>query len=141
MKKFMQEFKEFAIRGNVIDMAVGVVIGGAFSKIISSLVADLIMPLLSVLTGKVNLASLAWEVIPAATPEGTAVVVTYGVFLQALLDFILIAFSIFLAVKFITKLHKKEEKPAEEPAEPTPTKEELLLAEIRDLLKEKNVKE
>lgn len=134
MKKFLREFKEFAVRGNVLDMAVGVVIGGAFSKIVSSLVADLVMPLLSILTGRVNLSSLAW-ILPSPVEGGDPITVTYGVFLQTLLDFILIAFSIFVVIKLINRLHKKKEEPSPAPEEPKPSKEEILLAEIRDLLK------
>ena len=133
MKKFIREFKEFAMRGNVLDMAVGVIIGGAFSKIVSSLVSDLIMPLLSIVTGRINLSALTW-VINTPTADGTPITVTYGVFLQSLLDFILIALSIFLAIKCINRFHKKAEKSNGPEPVPAPTKEELLLTEIRDLL-------
>lgn len=135
MKKFMKEFKEFAMRGNVLDMAVGVVIGGAFSKIVSSLVENVIMPALSLITGKINLADLA-VTLPAASGED--IVLGYGIFLQNILDFVLIALSIFLVIKLINRIHKKKEE-APKPA-PLPSKEEVLLTEIRDLLKEQNDK-
>lgn len=138
MKKLMKEFKEFAMRGNVMDLAVGVVIGGAFGKIVSSLVTDIIMPVLSLITGRIDLTTLSIS-IPAAIQGGKAIAITYGVFLQNVLDFIIIAFSIFLAIKVINRLQrKKEETPS--PA-PEPSKEEILLTEIRDLLKEHSEKE
>lgn len=142
---FLQDFKAFAMKGNVIDMAVGVVIGGAFGKIVSSLVANVIMPPIGLLVGGVNFTDLKWvmkaaevgadgkELVPAVTLE-------YGRFLQATFDFLVIAFSIFLFIRLLTRLtakKKKEEAPAAPPAPPQPTKEELLLTEIRDLLKEK----
>jgi len=133
MRKQLNEFKEFAMRGNVMDLAVGVVIGGAFGKIVSSLVTNIIMPLLSLITGRINLATLSAS-IPAAF-GGNPIIITYGVFLQAVLDFIAIAFSIFIVVKAMNKLkRKKEDVP---PPPPQPSKEELLLTEIRDLLKNK----
>ena len=135
MKKFMQEFKEFATRGNVLDMAVGVVIGGAFSKIVTSLVENIIMPALSLITGKINLTDLA---VTLPVSSGDPIVLGYGVFLQNILDFILIALSIFMIVKLINRFHKKKEE-APKPA-PAPSKEEVLLTEIRDLLKEQNRK-
>ncbi len=138
MKNFMKEFKEFAMRGNVIDLAVGVVIGGAFGKIVSSLVTDIIMPVLSVILGRVDLTSLK-ATIPAAMEGGKPILITYGVFLQTVLDFVVIAFSIFLAIKLINRLQKKKEETPPAPAEPS--KEEVLLTEIRDLLKEQNSKE
>lgn len=131
MKKLIQEFKQFAMRGNVMELAVGVVIGGAFGNIVSSLVKDVIMPVLSLITGKINLTTLA-VVIPAAVPGDARIIITYGVFLQNVLDFILIAFSIFIAVKVINRLQRKKEEA------PKPSKEELLLTEIRDLLKEQS---
>ena len=134
MKKFLQEFKDFAMRGNVMDMAVGVVIGGAFGKIVSSLVEDIVMPALSLLTGRISLAALALT-IPTEVP-GVPIVIKYGLFLQSVLDFVIIAFSIFAVIKLINRIHKKKEEAP--PAPPAPTKEELLLTEIRDLLKEKN---
>ncbi|MDD5953271.1 MAG: large-conductance mechanosensitive channel protein MscL [Oscillospiraceae bacterium] len=131
MKKFFADFKAFVSKGNVIDMAVGVVIGAAFGKIVSSLVDNIIMPALSLLTGSINLSELAFT-IPSAT--GDPISLQYGLFLQNIIDFFIIAFTIFLCIKLIGKFRrKKEEAPA---APPEPTKEELLLTEIRDLLKE-----
>jgi len=137
---FIKEFKEFATRGNVMDMAVGVIIGGAFGKIISSLVDDVIMPLIGKLTGGssfkdlfVSLDGTTYKTLAEAKEAGAAVF-AYGNFIQNIVDFLIIAFCIFLMVKAVNKLmHKKEEEPA--PAEPT--NEEKLLTEIRDLLKEK----
>lgn len=146
MKKssFLEEFKAFAMKGNVIDMAVGVIIGGAFGKIVSSLVADIVMPLVGILVGSVNFRDLTLKLSEAVlnakgeviTP---AVTIAYGLFLQNVLDFLLIAFSIFVAIKLLGKLKKKEEVASapEAPQVPTPNKEEVLLTEIRDLLKEK----
>ena len=135
MKKFFEEFKAFAMRGNVIDMAVGVVIGGAFGKITTSLVNDIIMPLISMLTGGIDFSAWKW-VLKEAVMEGS-IVVTPEV--AVILDFI-IAFAVFCMVKAINKMHDKLSKPAEPEPEkaPEPTKEELLLAEIRDLLKEQS---
>ena len=139
MKKFFQEFKTFAMRGNVMDMAIGIIIGGAFGKIISSLVADVIMPCIGVFMGGVNFAELklilkeatldaAGEVIPAVT-------MNYGVLIQVIFDFIIIAFCIFLVIKAMNKMsRKKEEAPAEPPQ---PSDEVKLLTEIRDALKER----
>lgn len=140
MKKFIQEFKDFAMRGNVIDLAVGVIIGGAFGKISSSLVTDIITPLLSILTGKINLSTLS-VIIPAAQGGGN-ITLAYGIFLQAVLDFVITAFAIFIMIKLMNRVHKKKEDAVEEapPAEPEPSKEELLLTEIRDLLKENAAK-
>ena len=144
MKKFFEEFKAFAMRGNVLDMAVGVVIGGAFGKITTSLVGDIIMPLISMLTGGVDFSSWKW-VLKEAVMEGAEVVtpevaVNYGSLIAVILDFIIIAFVVFCMVKSINRMHEKLTGPAEpEPEkEPEPTKEELLLTEIRDLLKEQN---
>ena len=134
MKKFLNEFKEFAMRGNVLDMAVGVVIGGAFGKITTSLVNDIIMPLISMLTGGIDFSSWKW-VLKAAQGDAAEVAVNFGNFIAVVLDFIIIALAIFCMLKAINKLHKKkEEAPA---APPEPSAEEKLLAEIRDLLKEK----
>ena len=145
MKKFFEEFKTFAMRGNVIDMAVGVVIGGAFGKITTSIVNDIIMPAISMLTGGVNFAD--WKIVlkeAVANAEGvidpaTEVAIRYGNTIAIILDFIIIAFAVFCMVKALNSLHKKKEEPAPEPeappAPPAPTTEELL-AEIRDLLKE-----
>lgn len=137
--KFLNDFKAFAMRGNVVDMAVGVIIGGAFGKIVSSLVADIIMPPIGFLVGGVNFTELA---ITLKVPEiingvqTAPVTINYGNFLQAVFDFIIIAFCIFMLVRLISRFSKKEEsKPA---APPQPSAEEKLLAEIRDLLKERN---
>ena len=139
---FLQEFKAFAMKGNVIDMAVGVIIGGAFGKIVSSIVADVIMPPIGLLVGGVNFTDLEWVLKPAEMVDGkeiAAVPLNYGNFLQVTFDFLIIAFSIFMFIKLLTKLteNKKEEAPAAPPAPPAPSKEEVLLTEIRDLLKEK----
>lgn len=140
--KFIEEFKKFALKGNVVDMAVGVIIGGAFGKIVTSLVNDIIMPLITLLTGKVNLSelSLVLKETPAVNEAGETIteklLLPYGAFIQNIIDFLIIALCIFFMVKAITKLHKKkEEAPAPAPA---PSNEEVLLTEIRDLLKEKN---
>jgi len=128
----MQEFKKFAMRGNVVDMAVGIVIGGAFGKIVSSLVGDVIMPPLGMLVSNVDFTQLSLTLREAS--EGVeAVTLGYGAFLKAVVDFVIIAFAIFMVVKGMNTLKKKEEeKPAPAPA---PPKEEVLLTEIRDLLK------
>ncbi|MDC2864951.1 large conductance mechanosensitive channel protein MscL [Bacillus sp. BP-3] len=123
------EFKKFALKGNVMDLAVGVVIGGAFGKIVSSLVNDIIMPLLGLLLGGINFSKLAY-------PLGKDPL-KYGAFIQTVVDFFIIAFSIFLFIKLFNKLtFKKEEEKKEEV--PAPSKEEVLLTEIRDLLKQQN---
>ena len=139
MKKFLEEFKAFAMRGNVMDMAVGVVIGGAFGKISTSLVNDIIMPLISMITGGIDFSD--WKLVlneavidtqgTVVTPE---VAINYGNLISVILDFI-----IFCVIKAINRLHKKpEEVPVEEPAPPEPSAEEKLLTEIRDLLKERS---
>jgi len=128
----MQEFKEFAVKGNVVDMAVGVIIGGAFGKIVSSFVADVIMPPIGVLLGGVNFSDLAIT-IQDAVGTSPAVVIAYGKFVQTVIDFTIIAFVIFMAIRFINNLKKKEEAAPAAPAEPS--KEQVLLTEIRDLLK------
>ena len=135
---FFKEFKEFAVKGNVMDMAIGVVIGGAFGKIVTSLVSDIIMPLISAVTGGLTFTDWKW-VIREAVMEGDTVVkpelsMTWGNFLQVIFDFIIIAFCIFLVVKGMNKLKKKEE-PAPEPAPAEPSEDIKLLTEIRDLLK------
>lgn len=132
MKQWINEFKRFALRGNVLDMAVGVIIGGAFSTIVRSLTDDILMPLLGILIGQVNLSGLAFTV---KNPLGGAdVTLAYGLFLQNVLNFILIALAVFLMVKAINQVQRKTEE--KEAALPKPGKEELLLAEIRDILKE-----
>jgi len=142
MKKFLEEFKAFAMRGNVIDMAVGVVIGGAFGKITTSIVNDIIMPLISMLTGGIVFSDWKWVLKEAVlnadgTEAAAAVSVNFGNTIAVILDFIIIAFAIFCMIKAMNKLHqKKEEAPAAPPAPPEPSAEEKLLTEIRDLLKE-----
>lgn len=144
MGKFLTEFKEFAMKGNVIDMAVGVIIGGAFGKIVTSLVNDIIMPVVGIATGGVNFKDhkillKAAETAADGTVINPEVMLTWGVFVQSIVDFLIIAFCIFVAIRWMNKLKKatikaKEEAPAAAaPAEPT--KEEQLLTEIRDLLK------
>ncbi|MEW5757447.1 MAG: large-conductance mechanosensitive channel protein MscL [Pseudomonadota bacterium] len=130
---FVQEFKQFAVKGNVVDMAVGIIIGAAFGKIVSSFVSDVIMPPLGVLIGGVNFTDLA-VTIKEAAGDATAVTLNYGKFIQTIFDFVIIAFAIFMAIKFINRLKKQEE--AAPAAPPAPSKEEVLLAEIRDLLKQ-----
>ena len=133
----LQEFKDFAMKGNVVDMAVGVIIGGAFGKIVSSLVADVIMPPIGVLLGGVDFSDLAVTIKEASKDAAganiPAVVISYGKFIQTLIDFTIIAAAIFLIIKILSSFKKKaEEAPASPPA---PSNEEMLLAEIRDLLK------
>ena len=143
MKKFIAEFKEFAMKGNVVDMAIGVVIGGAFGKITTSLVNDVIMPLISRITGGVDFSAWKWvlkaaEVDKTGAETAAEIAVNYGSFIAVVLDFLIIALVLFMVVKAINKLRtigKKPEEPAEE-EEPAPTSEELL-TEIRDLLKDK----
>ena len=134
---FVKEFREFAMRGNVVDMAVGVIIGAAFGKIVSSLVGDVVMPLLGLLVGGVDFTGLKIVLREAdAAAKLTEASLNYGNFIQTVFDFTIVAFAIFMAIKLMNKLNrKKEEAPA---APPAPTKEEVLLSEIRDLLKEQN---
>lgn len=161
MKKFFEEFKNFIAKGNVIDMAVAVIIGGAFNKIITSLVNDIIMPAISMLMGGLDVTEWKYVISPAVI-DATGVEVTaesairYGLFIQTVIDFLIVAFSIFVALKVILtfqtkfketadKLKKKQEEEvkeevAEEPAAPEITAEQALLTEIRDLLKEQNAK-
>ncbi len=137
MAKFVQEFKDFAMRGNVLDMAVGVIIGGAFGKIVSSLVADVIMPPIGWLVGGVNFSDLKYD-LPVVISGQEPATIAYGAFIQSCIDFLIIAFCIFLMIKGISKLTKKKEEPkTEEPAAPAAPTQEELLAEIRDLLKQK----
>ena len=135
---FVKEFREFAMRGNVVDMAVGVIIGGAFGKIVSSLVGDVFMPVLGILTGGVDFKDLKIT-LAEAVGETPAVTLNYGAFIQNVFDFIIIAFAIFMMIKALNKLKKPAEEvaaPAEEVAAPAePSAEEKLLTEIRDLLK------
>lgn len=130
--KFLDEFKTFAMKGNMIDMAVGIIIGGAFGKIVSSLVADIIMPPIGVLLGGVNFTDLKMT-IKAATDTAEAVTWNYGNFIQVAIDFLIIALAVFMLVKAINSMKKKEE--AAPAAPPAPTKDQELLVEIRDLLK------
>lgn len=131
MKKFMAEFKTFIARGNVMDMAVGVIVGDAFKSIANSLTNDILMPLLGIPTGQVSFANLSFTI-------GDAVI-QYGNFIQATLDFLIMAFAVFCMVKALNQFRrKKEEAPAAPPAPPEPSTEEKLLMEIRDLLKEQN---
>lgn len=132
----LNEFKEFAVKGNVVDMAVGIIVGGAFGKIVSSFVADVVTPPLGVLLGGVNFTDLA-IVLKEAQGEVPAVALKYGAFLQTVFDFIIVAFAIFMAVKAMNtmkRLREKEEAAAPPPAPPEPSNEEKLLTEIRDLL-------
>ena len=133
---FVKEFKEFAMRGNVIDLAVGVIIGASFGKIVTSLVDDLIMPPIGFLTGGIDFSEKKWILKPADTTNSVAEVsVKYGNFLNTLIQFLIIAFCIFIIVKVINQLNRKK---ADSPAvPPAPTKQEVLLTEIRDLLKTK----
>ena len=130
----LQEFKKFAMRGNVVDMAVGIIIGAAFGKIISSFVADVLMPPIGLLIGGIDFSNLAITIKEAAG-AATAVTINYGKFIQSVVDFVIIAFAIFMAIKGMNALKKKEE--AAPPPPPVPSNEEVLLGEIRDLLKQK----
>ena len=130
MKKFLNEFKAFAMRGNVMDLAVGVIVGGAFPNITNSLINDIIMPIIGIFVGEDTFASLSFNIGPAQ--------IMIGNFIQAVFNFIVLAFVVFCLVKAINSLHrKKEEAPAAPPAPPEPSSEEKLLTEIRDLLKNK----
>lgn len=135
MKKWISEFKKFAMRGNVADMAVGIIIGAAFGKIVSSLVSDIVMPPIGVLLGGVDFSNLSWT-IKAATEDTPAVVIGYGKFLQTIIDFLIIAASVFALVKGINALRTKMESASEKEEAHRLTKEQQLLTEIRDLLKE-----
>lgn len=131
MKNFFKEFKQFAMRGNVLDMAVGVVVGSAFTAIVNSLVQDIFTPIISALTGKTNFENLTIEI-------GNAQI-NYGNFLNAVISFLIVSFSIFCMLKVINKLIREKDKQEEVKKEPIPTNEELLLTEIRDLLKEREL--
>lgn len=140
MKSFAKEFKEFALKGNVFDMAVGIIIGAAFGKIVASLVADIFMPLLSLILGNFNISDAKYVLKPAEmAADGSVAVaelaITYGTFLQNIIDFVIIALVIFSMIKLINKLRKKEEPKEEEPKVEEPSEEVLLLREIRDSLK------
>jgi large conductance mechanosensitive channel len=137
MMSIIKDFREFAVRGNVVDMAVGIIIGAAFGKVVSSLVSDVFMPPLGWIIGGVDFSDLA-IVLPEIIEGKGSVSIMYGQFIQTILDFTIVAFAIFMMIKVINRLKKKEE---EKPAEaPVPTKEELLLTEIRDLLKQQQQK-
>ena len=128
----MSEFKDFAMRGNVIDMAVGIVIGGAFGKIVSSFVSDVLMPPIGIMMGGVDFGDLA-VVLQEASGDVAAVTLNYGSFIQTVVDFLIIAFAIFMVIKAMNNMKKKEEEAPAEP--PKPSAEEVLLTEIRDALK------
>jgi large conductance mechanosensitive channel len=129
----MKEFKEFAMKGNVVDMAVGIIIGGAFGKIVSSLVSDVIMPPIGLLLGGVDFSDLAY-VLKEAEGEMAAVTISYGVFLKTVIDFVIIAFAIFMVIKGMNRMKRKEEA-APPPPPPEPSSTDKLLMEIRDSLK------
>jgi len=132
----LKEFKEFAVKGNVIDMAVGIIIGAAFGKVVSSVVSDVIMPPIGLIIGGVDFSKLAIT-LQAAGAGKEAVLLSYGKFIQTTIDFTIVAFAIFMMIKGINALKRQETAQPAPPAEPVPTKEELLLTEIRDLLKQK----
>jgi large conductance mechanosensitive channel len=139
VKNRFDDFKQFAMKGNVIDLAVGVIIGGAFGKIVTSLVNDVLMPLIGLIAGRVDLSSLALTLRPGDTAANiAALTLRYGSFLQSIVDFLIIAASIYLFIKLISNLKRKQEKAAMETPAVVPTKTEELLVEIRDLLKEDN---
>ncbi|OQB15184.1 MAG: Large-conductance mechanosensitive channel [Firmicutes bacterium ADurb.Bin193] len=131
--KFIEDFKKFAFKGNVLDMAVGIIIGGAFGKIVSSVVNDIIMPIFGIILGGINFRDLKWVITPA-TGETPELALTYGMFIQSVVDFIIIAASIFIFIRIIGKLIRKKEK---EEATPERDKGVVILEEIRDLLKDK----
>lgn len=145
MKKTLNKFRDFAMKGNVLDLAVAVIIGGAFGKIVGSLVNDIIMPPIGLILGNVDFKELKWvmqEAQPALLegdkiirPEISAVTLNYGMFIQNIIDFLIIAFTVFIIVKLAVKIQKKKAAAPVEP--PAPSKEEQLLTEIRDILKEK----
>ncbi len=143
MGKFINEFKQFAVKGNAVDMAVGVIIGGAFGKIVSSIVNDIIMPPIGWLIGGVNFSDLKFT-LPAVDIAGLEkmqpATINYGSFIQTIIDFVIIAFCVFLLVKGINKLARKKAEEPKPETPPAPSKEEQLLTEIRDLLKEQNNK-
>ena len=131
----VKEFREFAMRGNVVDMAVGIIVGAAFGKIVSSLVADVVMLSIGLLLGGVDFSGLKITISQAAQ-GAEAVSINYGIFIQTVIDFTIIAFAIFLMIKAINKMKRREEEAPKAP--PAPSKEEALLAEIRDILKNKS---
>lgn len=132
---FIREFKEFAVRGNVIDLAVGVIIGGAFNKIVTSLVGDMIMPIIAVMTGGVSIADRKVQLVPSrAEAAGKAAELKYGAFFQTVVDFMIIAFCVFMLVKFINILRRRLEREPEAKQAAPPPEDVLLLREIRDAL-------
>ncbi len=137
MKKFLEDFKAFAMKGNVMDLAVGVIIGSAFGKIVTSLVADMIMPLLSLILGRFNIAD-ASKVLVEQKGDNPAVLLRYGAFIQSIIDFLIIAFSIFLVIRLLGKFKRKKEEAVTEAVPEKNSQEAELLTEIRDLLKEKS---
>lgn len=147
MSKFLKDFRDFAMRGNVIDMAVGVIIGAAFGKIVSSLVDDIIMPLVGVATGGINFTDYKWVIQPEVKDAAGEIItplvsLNWGTWVQTVVNFLIVAFCIFVMIRFMQNLRKKKEEvvaAAPAPA-PEPTKEEVLLTEIRDLLKEQQKK-
>lgn len=141
MGKFIEDFKAFALKGNVVDMAIGVIVGGAFGKIVTSLVNDIIMPVISVITGGDGYKNLKYVITPGKEAVGDVaaveeVAINYGLFIQNIVDFLIIALCIFVALRYTMKFMKKEEKAEEAAPAPEPTPEEKLLTEIRDILKE-----
>ncbi len=136
--KFIEEFKEFISRGNVIDLAIGVVVGGAFKSIVDSLVNDIIMPVVGFLIGGLDFSSYALKLSSTIADDGTEIVnaILYGKFINSIISFLIIAFCLFITVKVINKLRRKEEPSPEPSAPPAPSNEEVLLSEIRDILKE-----
>lgn len=147
MSKFLKDFRDFAMRGNVIDMAVGVIIGAAFGKIVSSLVDDIIMPMVGVATGGINFTDYKWVIQPEVKDAAGEIItplvsLNWGTWVQTVVNFLIVAFCIFVMIRFMQNLRKKkEEEVAAAPAPaPEPTKEEVLLTEIRDLLKEQQKK-
>jgi len=139
---FIGEFREFAVRGNVVDLAVGVIIGASFGKIVSTLVDNVIMPPVGLLIGRVDFSKMAWQLKPddPATEAIDPVAIQYGLFINAIVQFVLVAFAVFLMVKFINHLRRQEAAAPEPAAPPAPTPTETLLGEIRDLLKAKKGK-
>ena len=142
MASFKKEFKEFVLRGNVMDMAVGIIIGGAFGKIVSSLVDDILMPIIGLFTGGVNFTELKWVIKPAELNAAgeeivAATTLNYGLFIQNIIDFLIIALVIFMMIRGINSLRKKQEEPATPEPAPEPSDEVKLLTEIRNLLDKK----
>ena len=134
MKTFFEEFKSFAMRGNVVDLAIAVVVGAAFGKIVTSFTNDIIMPVLGLLTGGIDFSAMAW-ILKEATDTAEAVTIGYGLFINSIISFLIIAFAVFVVMKQINRMKKQEEEVPAEP--PQPSSEEVLLTEIRDLLKAK----